>query len=309
MHKESEQHMDANVNPEVSPSTKKPGSSLRDRLITSAIGLAIFAVWLLFFNTIALNIVLALLSVLLVYEVLSASKCAGNIFLTVISFFYALLLPLLTYPSVGTDLPLLRGFLTFIYVVVLFLTLLSKHKEMSFTKLSFAAFTTIAIPNSLAYAMQLRESFPKDGLFLFLLAFAGAWLTDTCAYFVGTMLGKHKLCPEISPKKTVEGFFGGIFGNILLCMLMVFLYSLISGLKQEPISVVYWQVALFGVLSALASVAGDLSASLVKRQSNVKDYGTIMPGMGGGMDRFDSVLFVLPFTYFFLQVFPILTRV
>lgn len=287
----------------------KPNSSLHDRLITAGVGLTIMAVWLIFFKTILLNIVLAALGVFLLYEMLSVTRCMKNLFVLLLSFFYAASVPFLVFPTPGLDLTLYYEFATFAYLLCMFIVYLTQHREMHFEDVSFSAFATLAIPASLSFAIRLRETFPEDGLFFFLLALGGAWLTDTSSYFVGTMFGRHKLCPEISPKKTVEGFFGGIIGSTLLCMAMGGVYSLICGLKGAPIGVSYWQMAIFGATAALAAVLGDLSASMIKRQCGAKDYGTILPGMGGGMDRFDSVLLVLPYTYFFLQLFPILSRI
>ena len=286
----------------------KQNSSLHDRLITAGVGLAILAAWLFFYQTILLQIVLAALGVLLLYEMLSVTRCMKNPFILLLSFFYASVVPFLVFPSPGLDLSLYYGLATFVYLVCLLVVYLVQHREMHFEDLSFVAFISIAIPASLSFAIRIRESFPTDGLFFFLLALGGAWFTDTSSFFAGTLLGRHKLCPEISPKKTVEGFFGGIVGSVLLCIVTGWIYSLICGLKGADVTIFYWQLAVFGATSALAAVLGDLSASMIKRQCGAKDYGAILPGMGGGMDRFDSVLLVLPYTYFFLQLFPILVR-
>lgn len=117
--------------------------------------------------------------------------------------------------------------------------------------------------------------------------------------FCGYFLGKTKLAPEISPKKTVEGFFGGLVTNIVAILIIGLVYGISCSWGAANVKVYYWQFLLYGLLSALLSVLGDLTASLIKRQCQVKDFGNIMPGHGGVLDRFDSVLFVLPFTYTF----------
>lgn len=114
------------------------------------------------------------------------------------------------------------------------------------------------------------------------------------AYFVGTFLGKHKLCPTISPKKTVEGLIGGFVVSVLASVLAGWLYQLYLTSQGITAMVSLWQIALIALLLAPLSVAGDLFASIIKRQCHVKDFGSIMPGHGGVMDRFDSVLFVAP---------------
>ena len=142
-----------------------------------------------------------------------------------------------------------------------------------------------------------------NGLMYLIMGLCGAWLADSGAYFVGTFIGKKKLCPEISPKKTVEGFVGGIFITGLLFMLINFGYSKI--LPHFTVSVNYFEVCVLGMILAVVGTLGDLSASVVKRQCGIKDYGNIMPGHGGLMDRFDSVVFVAPCLYAFVTIFNI----
>ena len=132
------------------------------------------------------------------------------------------------------------------------------------------------------------------GVFMIVLTLAAAWLADSGAYFAGTFFGKTKLCPEISPKKTVEGLIGGVISNGILMLIISLFYQFV--LKGEPIH--YLGVLIAGMLAALIGLVGDLTASVIKRQTGIKDYGNIMPGHGGIMDRFDSVLLVAPFMYY-----------
>ena len=119
-----------------------------------------------------------------------------------------------------------------------------------------------------------------------------AFGTDIMAYFSGYLLGKHKLCPHISPKKTIEGFLGGIASTIVV----FFVFSLIYGSVAE-VKVRYVWVIVIAAACAVISVLGDLTASILKRQCSMKDFGNIMPGHGGVMDRFDSALFTVPVFY------------
>ena len=125
------------------------------------------------------------------------------------------------------------------------------------------------------------------GAALLFVALIGAWATDIFAYLVGVTVGKHKLCPAISPKKTVEGSIGGP----VFCLLGFVLYGFIMQ-KCCDLSPHYLMLAIAGAAVALVSQMGDLTASLLKREHNVKDYGRIMPGHGGVMDRFDSIIAV-----------------
>jgi phosphatidate cytidylyltransferase len=125
------------------------------------------------------------------------------------------------------------------------------------------------------------------------LVILAAFGSDICAYFTGMALGKHKLCPSISPKKTIEGAIGGVLGSTLLCGL--FGYFALPDLFVHCI--------LIGAFGSIFSMAGDLVASIIKRNLEIKDYGTLIPGHGGILDRFDSVLFTAPFVFYYLNIY------
>lgn len=122
------------------------------------------------------------------------------------------------------------------------------------------------------------------------LVFIVAFGTDIFAYFIGYLLGKHKLCPAISPKKTIEGAIGGVIGSTLLSV--IFMLIIQAELLLHGI--------LIGVLGSIISQFGDLTASIIKRKISIKDYGDFIPGHGGVLDRFDSVLFTAPFIYYYI---------
>lgn len=137
------------------------------------------------------------------------------------------------------------------------------------------------------------------GGYLYYICFLGAWITDIFAYFCGRALGKHKLIPDVSPKKTVEGSVGGI----LFCMVAMVIYGIVVEALVPSVRANLLIFAVAGVLLSVVSQIGDLSMSLIKRRYGVKDYGFIFPGHGGVLDRFDSVLAVsavlLVFSLFF----------
>ena len=139
----------------------------------------------------------------------------------------------------------------------------------------------------------------EDGLFLLLLAVTAAWGTDVFAYFTGIAIGRHKLIPEVSPKKTVEGAIGGIMGALLI--------STTAALIANTCFDCNWNFAiLLPVTAALSALSqcGDLIASLVKRRYGVKDYGKIFPGHGGVLDRFDSLLAAVTGLYLLVLFVP-----
>lgn len=132
------------------------------------------------------------------------------------------------------------------------------------------------------------------------LPFILSWITDTGAYFVGCSMGKHKLIPHLSPKKTVEGAVGGIVACVLVSLLYVFI------LDKIGISIFggndYLKILVVSFVGSVISQLGDFASSAIKREFNVKDFGNILPGHGGVLDRFDSIIFVAPFVYYLLRL-------
>ena len=126
------------------------------------------------------------------------------------------------------------------------------------------------------------------------LIFISSWICDTCAYLTGMAIGKHKLAPVLSPKKSIEGAIGGVVGSALVGALFAWLFLI----PETGSDAMIWVVALISAAGAVISQVGDLSASAIKRNHDIKDYGKIIPGHGGIMDRFDSVLFTAPVIYF-----------
>ncbi len=189
-------------------------------------------------------------------------------------------------------------------LLLVFVELILHSKTFHVEQIAFMIMAAVLVTKSLCLVISLRE-IEEHGMLYVVLALCGAWIADSGAYFSGVFLGKRKLCPEISPKKTVEGFWGGVISNMVVFGLVCLVYAMICRNNGNAVEVNYISACLMGGVCALISVLGDLSASVIKRQKNIKDYGTIMPGHGGMMDRFDSVLFVVPTFYAFLTLFSI----
>lgn len=132
-----------------------------------------------------------------------------------------------------------------------------------------------------------------------------AWSTDIAALFTGMMFGKHKLAPVISPKKTVEGAIGGFIISVLVSLGLIYCYQYFGGFRHAVVEINYIHAFIACVCCSVISVFGDLSFSIIKRHCNIKDFGKIMPGHGGVLDRFDSIIFVSPFLCLFVYFFPI----
>jgi len=147
----------------------------------------------------------------------------------------------------------------------------------------------------------VRIACMEQGKLLLAIPFIMAFFSDTGAYFIGVLFGKHKMAPVISPKKSWEGFYGGIVVAIAGMMLY--------GVAMEQFcgkNVNYLLALVYGLLGALGGVFGDLSMSVIKRQVGIKDYGNLIPGHGGVLDRFDSVLITAPLTEALLLIIPMM---
>jgi phosphatidate cytidylyltransferase len=149
----------------------------------------------------------------------------------------------------------------------------------------------------LSYIYQVRVT--EDGIILIWLIFIGAWGSDTFAYCAGMLFGKHKMVPKLSPKKSWEGSIGGILGAALLG----FIYAVIFKNKITGISNPQLIFAIIGAASSIISQIGDLAASAIKRDHDIKDYGKLIPGHGGILDRFDSIIFTAPIVYYLAEIF------
>lgn len=140
-----------------------------------------------------------------------------------------------------------------------------------------------------SYHVMLVDQTGEYAILVWLVVLT-AFGTDIMAYFAGVFLGKHKLCPKISPKKTIEGSIGGILGSVILCGLFSWIFI--------PRLLVH--CLIIGLLGGIVSQFGDLTASIFKRKMGIKDYGNLIPGHGGILDRFDSVLFTAPMVYYYI---------
>ena len=172
-----------------------------------------------------------------------------------------------------------------------------KQRILGFTDVAavFMAVSYVAVSFT---SMALTRYMP-NGSYVFGLVFVAAWVCDSFAYFTGRFFGKHKLAPHLSPKKTIEGSIGGIFFAVLGCML----YGLIIE-KTVGINANYIVLAAIGLILSIVSQIGDLWASLIKREYGVKDYSQMMPGHGGIMDRFDSIIAISTILMAVCMVFP-----
>lgn len=155
---------------------------------------------------------------------------------------------------------------------------------------SFFGVFYVAVMLSYVYQTRILEA----GQYIVWLIFLCSWGCDTCAYCVGMLIGKHKMSPKLSPKKSVEGAVGGVIGAALLTLIYGMIFRNAMGMEMMHV----WILAGISAVGALISMVGDLTASAIKRNYGIKDYGKLIPGHGGILDRFDSVIFTAPIIYF-----------
>jgi phosphatidate cytidylyltransferase len=195
---------------------------------------------------------------------------------------------------------ILFGALTFL-LLWLYTVAILRRGALLFSSVA-SLFTAVLYITVGFLAISLLRYHTEAGKYLYLLVFIAPWVTDTFAYFTGRFFGRHKLIPEISPKKTVEGAIGGTFFGILSFIVFGLIMQLSFGYAPN-----YLVLGVSGALCAFISQIGDLIASLIKRERGVKDYGSIFPGHGGVMDRFDSVLATAPLLYAIFSIGGALT--
>lgn len=274
---------------------------MKTRVITAVVGLAVLAAVLAFFDTIVFDFVLSAICLLAIHEVFSAMGFGKKQW-----YLYAAAVPFTLLVMLTSSQSVRALILPFCFLLVLFLNVcqISHVQTLDFGKLSGYVYFSGVIVFCFYSLIHLKRCLPfaqyrYDAIYFILLILCSAWGGDTAAYFAGRAFGKHKLAPIVSPHKTVEGAIGGIFGSVLAGVVLTLVYSFLSASHNViTIQVQPRHYAILVVMGAIASVLGilgDLFASSVKRQVGIKDYGTIFPGHGGILDRFDSVMFIAPF--------------
>ena len=282
---------------------------MKTRVITAVVGLAVLAAVLAFFDTIVFDFVLSAICLLAIHEVFSAMGFGKKQW-----YLYAAAVPFTLLVMLTSSQSVRALILPFCFLLVLFLNVcqIAHVQTLDFGKLSGYVYFSGVIVFCFYSLIHLKRCLPfaqyrYDAIYFILLILCFAWGGDTAAYFAGRAFGKHKLAPIVSPHKTVAGAIGGIFGSVLAGVVLTLVYSFLSASHNViTIQVQPRHYAILVVMGAIASVLGilgDLFASSVKRQVGIKDYGTIFPGHGGILDRFDSVMFIAPFVSIAVRYF------
>ncbi len=261
------------------------------RIITAVVMITVLLPFLIFSEKVQflIPLLMTLMASVAVWEFFGCIGVRRDYTATIPAYLIAVALPISTFWMDEIAVFLLVAACAFtVYLLYLFTVAVFRRGRQSFAEVATLFTAVLYVVLSFSSLALLRHQ-TANGKYLYLLVFFGAWVTDTFAYFTGRFFGKHKLNPEISPKKTVEGSIGGI----IFCMISFALFGIVMqfGFKME---VNYWMLCIAGMLCSVVSQIGDLITSLIKREHDVKDFGVIFPGHGGVLDRFDSVLAISP---------------
>lgn len=268
---------------------------MKTRLIAAAVLIPVLLLITLVLPKVVAALVLGLLLAIAAYELLYRTGLVRRPRLVIYAAVMAFAMSMWSYWGA---IPAWLMLLTMGYFALLFSEIMMDHVKVRVEEIGLCLLAGLVIPYLLTSLVRILSM--NIGRYLILMPFALAFLTDAGAYFVGLKFGKHKLAPVVSPNKTIEGALGGIGAAVIAMILYAFILD--WPLKCD---VNYWLALLYGLLGALAGTFGDLAFSVVKRQTGIKDYGNLIPGHGGVLDRFDSLVMVAPLTEALLLLLPL----
>lgn len=266
---------------------------MKQRLISAFFGIILFII-VIFSPVVVVDVCVLLLIEMALHELLTALKLNEYKITYLLSMLFPIVTVLTRYFTSISQMNVV-----YIYILVMLATTVFKYPRYKFTHIASSLIAAVFITTSLLLIPSILRM--DNGIINLFLVFIGGWITDTCAYFSGKAFGKHKLAPQLSPNKTIEGSVGGVVG----VMIVFAVYALIVSNINSMVDTNILNAVILGLICGGVSQIGDLCASAIKRDQNIKDFGKLMPGHGGVMDRFDSVLFTAPAVYFFITNFPV----
>jgi len=265
------------------------------RILAAVVLLPLLLIIVLVLPKVCTAVLFGLMAALAAYELMQGTKLVTHTRLTVYAMVLAFLVPIWGFFGQVYAWGLM-GILVF--VALLYMELLISKGKMPYANLAITCMAGVVVP--FLFTAIVRIFATEKGIYLIFIPFVLAFVSDTGAYFAGKFLGKHKLAPVVSPNKTIEGVIGGVLatvlGMIIYCLIMQFGFQL---------QVDYLYAVIYGMVGAMTGVFGDLSFSAVKRQVGIKDYGNLIPGHGGILDRFDSMTLIAPLTEVLLLLIPV----
>lgn len=269
---------------------------MKKRIITAIVALAVFIPILIFADTWVLPVAISIMACIACFEMFDCIGQKKNLFFTLPTYIVAAFFPIFArfcYVSNkidSVDFIKLCLAVAIVSPLYMFAVAVFQSKRLSVSDAGLAAISCFYIIAAFTSIVYIHD-YIHLGKYVYLLCFICAWVTDSFAYFTGMLLGKHKLIPEVSPKKTIEGAVGGV---VFCAITMVIFGIVIENFFNADgnVNANYLVLAISGIAISVISQIGDLIMSLIKRKYGIKDYGKVFPGHGGVLDRFDSVLAV-----------------
>ena len=268
---------------------------MKTRVITAIVGLPLLLLLLLAAPKLITFIVAGLVAAIAAYELLAGTGMVKSARLCLYSMMSAFWCVFWCGLGIGYAWLLLG---VFVLWILLFAEMMASGLKLSFDKTALCFAAGVLMPLMLGSLVRIFAG--PNGRILVLIPFVVAFMSDSGAYFAGLYLGKRKLAPTISPKKTVEGVIGGVFGAVAGMLLFCLIINVFFRYEVN-----YLYAILYGVIGSATAVFGDLCFSVIKRQTGIKDFGNLFPGHGGVLDRLDSVMLVAPLTEILLMLLPV----
>ena len=268
---------------------------MRKRIVTAAILIPVLVLVTLVAPTIVAAVVWGLLMMVGVYELLYTTGLVRHPRMVLYSAMMAFAVSLWSHFGAIHGVALLG---VLVFLILLFSELMANHVKVGLDMITCCLFAGAVVPYLLSSLIRILSM--SSGRVLIPIPFVVAFLSDAGAYFAGSMFGKHKLAPVVSPNKTVEGVLGGL----VCAMVGMLIYGVILSLVFRY-QVHFGIALLYGLLGSAVGVFGDLCFSIIKRMSGIKDFGTLIPGHGGFFDRFDSMVTVAPLMEALILLLPV----
>ena len=270
---------------------------MKTRIISAAILVPILLLVVLVLDKVVAAIVMGLLLAIASYELLYRTKLIKRPRLVIYSSIMAFLVSIWSYMGAVHAYFLL---MVMAYFMLLFTEIMMEHVKVHVETLGLCFFSGLVLPFMLTSLIRILVT--NLGRYVIMIPFVVAFMSDAGAYFVGLKFGKHKLAPVISPNKTIEGVAGGFAGAVIGMLV----YAIIMNLFLK-FDVNYGYALLYGILGSAVGTFGDLCFSAIKRQTGIKDYGNMIPGHGGALDRLDSLTLVAPLMEALLLLLPVIS--
>ena len=269
---------------------------MKTRLITAAVCIPLLLLVLLVLDKVVAAVLWGALLSISAYELLYSTGLVREPRLVIYSCVAAFAVSIWSYFDAIHAFGVL---LVIVYMGILFSEMMHAHVKVTFDKIAMCAVAGLVMPFLLSSLIRILML--KIGRYVIVIPFIIAFGSDAGAYFAGRFFGKHKMAPVLSQHKTVEGAIGGVIAAILLMVI----YALIMSFFQD-FRVNYLYAVIYAILGSLIGIFGDLCFSVIKRQTGIKDYGNILPGHGGVLDRFDSMMLVGPLVEVLLLLIPVI---